>query len=116
MNPIVLWLVGLTVTEAFFTGIGLTFCLLLVSRIGYCCNTFGLGLKVKTCAIWEGMSLGWVIMKTIIFKSVFFNWKYTLVVVLYSLVCLAIEFYDASVWSYVVEDSETEIEEKSGHE
>lgn len=107
-NPI-FWVIIITsIIETFFTGMGITFLLFLPSRIGYILNMMEFGLKVKTCLVWESMSVGWIILKALIFKSVFFNWKYFAIVLACSLIVLGTEFYDDSMWSYVSKDVDSD--------
>lgn len=66
-------------------------------------NNLAMKVTVKRCLVWECLALGWVILKCIIFKSVHFDWKYTLILLVIALINLATMFYDSLEWEYVVE-------------
>lgn len=86
-----------------FTGFGLTTFCLLFSRVGYLLNNLAMKIPVKRCLVWESLSLGWVILKCIIFKSVHFDWKYTLILLIIAIINISTMFYDSIEWEYVVE-------------
>lgn len=112
MNTLIVLLSILTCTELYFTGFGITFILLCVGRVCYGLNTMGSGFRVRTCIKWECAALGWVILKAIIFKSVIFNWKYTLLIAVYGVICTLIELHDEITYSYIVEDLEEDNNEE----
>lgn len=102
----------LTIIELFFTGFGLTFLFSFPGRLMYICNTFGYGKPVKKCVKWECLAFGWSLLKVLVFKSVHFNWKYELILFIFGIVILLIEFYDETTNIYVIQD----IEEKKDDE
>lgn len=108
MNIVALLLMALTIGEIYFIGFGMTLLLLLPSRIGYMLNTFAFSKKVKTCVKWEALAIGWVILKTLVFKSLYFSWKRMLILTVFGLVALLIEFYDETQNVYIIEDIKEE--------
>lgn len=77
-------------------------------------NNLAMKIPVKRCLVWESLALSWVVLKCLIFKSVSFDLKYTLILLVLGLINLATMFYDSLEWEYVVETVQDENEEDKG--
>ena len=113
MNIVAIVIAILTLVETYFIGgVGITLLLLLPSRVGYILNTFAFNKKVRTCVKWEVMAIAWVIVKALVFKSVILNWKQLIILSLFGLVVLGIEFWDETQNVYIIEDIVEERDKK----
>lgn len=104
MNIIILGVIIDTIAQLYFCRISLWWIISLVTRILFCTRILGIVVKVKKLLTAEVVAISGMFLWNILFKTKDFPWLNLLLMLVFTGICVGLEFLDEILYVYVIED------------